>query len=1047
MTNAQVKADIAANLPDNTSGLITPAKLRTEMCNMVDYSDTAAAAITLAGLGGVPTTRTVNGHALSSDVTVTASDIGLGNVTNAAQVLRTEMGAANGVATLESGGKLPLSQIPDALIGQVKYQGSWNASTNTPTLADPPASTTKGYYYVTSTAGTQFGISFEVGDWIISDGSMWQKVDNTDAVVSVAGRIGAVTLTTADLADFSNAVLAASPVTSVAGRTGVITLTAGDVGLGSVENTALSTWAGSANLATVGTIASGTWNGTAIADSYISSAAAWNAKVSFPGFGTTAGTAAEGNDVRLSDARTPLAHNQAWSTITSTPTTLSGYGITDAQGLDSDLTALAGLSSNGLIARTADGAAATRTITGTTNQVIVSNGDGVAGNPTLSLPQSIATTSNVQFGNLQLGSSESSPATYGGQLKAYSADNTSLESVGGIELPVTTNGYGVKIQALSADGAALAIANRNGAATWTERMRISADGKVGIGTTAPAVTLDVKVSPNWHFGAFEFGAASIGAFSDGFSGWQPLSINPGGEVWFLGGNVGIGTSSPGSLLHLSAENPTLSLVPYTGGFGRTSSIDLFGTFGYASNDDTRARRLAQIKVGSENWGAWESAYMAFVGITPDDGSPAELVHINTYNGAVGIGTSSPAARLDLGASTGVVQYIYNDDSANAGLGINLSGGSCELSLFAGADGDDAGRISFGRRRVDTGTYTERMVVDATGNIGIGTSSPAAQLHLRSGSDNIAEAIRLDNPTDESDNGSKIVWRNADVSKDAAFFAARRIGSSNGMALTFGTAEDWSTAAATEKMRIAGNGNVGINNTNPQRKLDVVGDDSGNGIRVTGTTGTIGAFTAEGTSVNIQADSADATCVLVDASANDSGFVELNGGSSGYVQLGTGGTARMQVFASGSVKLNSYGAGTLQTDSSGNVTASSDARLKNVTGDFSRGLADVLKLTPRTYHWNEKSGMNTEDENVGFIAQEVQDAIPEAVGTMKTTDYEEDDAATGKKVRKSKREAAEYLTLSDRPLIAALVNAVKELKAENDTLRARVSALENGKAAK
>ena len=111
----------------------------------------------------------------------------------------------------------------------------------------------------------------------------------------------------------------------------------------------------------------------------------WNAKVSFPGFGTTAGTAAEGNDVRLSDARTPLAHNQAWSTITTTPTTLSGYGITDAQRLDSDLTALAGLSANGLVARTGSGTAATRTITGTANQVIVTNGDGVNGNPTLSL--------------------------------------------------------------------------------------------------------------------------------------------------------------------------------------------------------------------------------------------------------------------------------------------------------------------------------------------------------------------------------------------------------------------------------------------------------------------------------------------------------------------------------------------------------------------------------------------------------------------------------------------------------------------------------------
>jgi hypothetical protein len=47
-------------------------------------------------------------------------------------------------------------------------------------------------------------------------------------------------------------------------------------------------------------------------------------------YGSTALTACQGNDSRLSDARTPTAHTQAWSTITATPTTLSGYGITDA---------------------------------------------------------------------------------------------------------------------------------------------------------------------------------------------------------------------------------------------------------------------------------------------------------------------------------------------------------------------------------------------------------------------------------------------------------------------------------------------------------------------------------------------------------------------------------------------------------------------------------------------------------------------------------------------------------------------------------------------
>lgn len=82
---------------------------------------------------------------------------------------------------------------------------------------------------------------------------------------------------------------------------------------------------------------------------------------------------------------TPASHTQAWSTITSTPTTLAGYGITDAQPLDVDLTAFAGLATTGLVARTGAGTVATRSIAAPAAGITVSNGDGVAGNPTLAL--------------------------------------------------------------------------------------------------------------------------------------------------------------------------------------------------------------------------------------------------------------------------------------------------------------------------------------------------------------------------------------------------------------------------------------------------------------------------------------------------------------------------------------------------------------------------------------------------------------------------------------------------------------------------------------
>ena len=96
----------------------------------------------------------------------------------------------------------------NGLIGGSIFQSTWNASTNVPALASGVG--TKGYYYIVSTAGNTNldGITdWQIGDWAIFDGTVWRKVDNTDAVVSVNGYTGIVSLVLDDLADVS----AASP--------------------------------------------------------------------------------------------------------------------------------------------------------------------------------------------------------------------------------------------------------------------------------------------------------------------------------------------------------------------------------------------------------------------------------------------------------------------------------------------------------------------------------------------------------------------------------------------------------------------------------------------------------------------------------------------------------------------------------------------------------------------------------------------------------------------------------------------------------------------
>jgi hypothetical protein len=87
-----------------------------------------------------------------------------------------------------------ISTITNAL-GALNYKGTWNASSNTPTLADGTGA--KGDYYVVSTAGTQtFGgvqLFFGTGDWIAYNGAVWQRVEGGSD-----GNFANVTLTSTD---------------------------------------------------------------------------------------------------------------------------------------------------------------------------------------------------------------------------------------------------------------------------------------------------------------------------------------------------------------------------------------------------------------------------------------------------------------------------------------------------------------------------------------------------------------------------------------------------------------------------------------------------------------------------------------------------------------------------------------------------------------------------------------------------------------------------------------------------------------------------------
>jgi hypothetical protein len=172
-----------------------------------------------SGSGGSASV-TVNGKT-GSNITLNKDDIGLGQIPNmppadwpvndaTAQEIATlesditaelmlclktaSLGANDGVAQLDATGKLKAAQIPDSIVAGLKWQGTWNASTNTPTIP-VAASGNNGHFYRVSTAGNQSvtgsATDFGIGDWLISNGSAWQRVANTlaDATTTTKGQV------------------------------------------------------------------------------------------------------------------------------------------------------------------------------------------------------------------------------------------------------------------------------------------------------------------------------------------------------------------------------------------------------------------------------------------------------------------------------------------------------------------------------------------------------------------------------------------------------------------------------------------------------------------------------------------------------------------------------------------------------------------------------------------------------------------------------------------------------------------------------------------
>lgn len=253
--------------------------------------------------------------------------------------------------------------------------------------------------------------------------------------------------------------------------------------------------------------------------------------------------------------------------------------------------------------------------------------------------------------------------------------------------------------------------------------------------------------------------------------------------------------------------------------------------------------------------------------------------------------------------------------------------------------------------------------------------------------------------------------------------------------------------ATEAARILNSGNFGVGTTSASSKLHV----SGLNIAPTASYGDTNALIAVTTSAGAGVGASlgfggntgnPASTILFGAlksgkqtTGGDSdykGFLDfytstaaagftaqmrLDG--SGFLGIGTTSPA-VQLHTTGSVRFANFGAGAATFDASGNISSVSDERLKDIQGPFLAGLSELKAICPVLYRWKEGSGMEPDGVYPGFSAQNVEAAIPEAVG----------------------RNSAGMLSIQDRGLLAAVVNCVKELSEMLRGLGDRVSSLES-----
>ena len=208
------KNDIGLNNIDNTSDLNKPISNETQL--KLDTINNAIIVVSNLLNTKVNSFLTINNYSLNDNIVLNKNDIGLDKIDNTSDLnkpisIQTQnaldlkenlinKNVAYGYAGLDNNGKVPLSLMPPIIGSSLLYLGTWDAHINQPQILNGIGD--NGNYYKVSVSGTSSidNInSWNIGDWIIFNGTKWQKIINNDLVSSVNSKVGNVIITKNDI--------------------------------------------------------------------------------------------------------------------------------------------------------------------------------------------------------------------------------------------------------------------------------------------------------------------------------------------------------------------------------------------------------------------------------------------------------------------------------------------------------------------------------------------------------------------------------------------------------------------------------------------------------------------------------------------------------------------------------------------------------------------------------------------------------------------------------------------------------------------------------